>query len=328
MEALRAGIALGIIGGIGTALLLPPFIGLTRSRQYVREEALPGHRAKEGTPTMGGIVPLGLLLLLTLPGVALGVRLSREAFAVLLAAAGGGLVGLLDDLISQLRRRSLGLKVGQKLLLQLLASVPLWFLLGGDTSLSVPFSRLEIRLHPGAYFPLLSLAFMGTVNGMNLVDGLDGLAAGVCAVLLSTLCPLLSGHGDLLFLSLLGLGVTLGFLWRNTYPAEVFLGDVGAMGLGGLIFGLFAAGGEVLLLPLSGGLLVIESLSVIVQVGAFKLKGVRVFKMSPLHHHLEEGEVPWAHLIPSPNWPEPKVAVRLWLLSLLFSLLGLLAALP
>lgn len=130
---------------------------------------------------------------------------------------------------------------------------------------------------------------------------------------------------ELSTLALLGAGLFAGFLWWNAYPARVFMGDVGSMFLGGLVFGIFTAAGGLFLLPIFAGIFVMESLSVIVQVFSFKLTGIRVFKMSPLHHHLEEGKVNWRYRLNSPGWPEPAVVVRLWLLTLAFVALGVLA---
>ena len=175
---------------------------------------------------------------------------------------------------------------------------------------------------------LLVLGFLGTVNGTNLTDGLDGLAVGLFLLSLLGLSPLIAKIPRLGAVALIAGGAGLGFLWANAYPACVFLGNVGSMGLGALLFGLAWSSGGIFFLPIVGGVLVFEAVSDILQVGSYKLTGVRLFKMSPLHHHLEDVPVSWPYRLPSPNWPEPKVVVRLWILGGAFALLGILASLP
>lgn len=302
-----------------------------RAGQYIRPEGPQGHAAKAGTPTMAGLVPL--LALTVGVGIlwALGWPFGALAGFALAAAWLGGGIGLLDDLLSQRRRSSQGLSPAQKLLLGLGAAAILFLFLPALTGMEllVPFSRLRLplgALPPGAVFLLLLVSFWGTTNAVNLTDGLDGLASGAVLIVLLGLVPLLRGQGELAGLALVSAGAVAGFLWVNCYPAGAFLGDVGSMGLGGLLFGLSFSGGLVFLLPLLGGLFVLEALSVILQVLSYKLTGKRLFKMSPLHHHLEVGEVPWPHLLSGANWPEPKVVVRLWLVAAAFVAVGLLAA--
>jgi phospho-N-acetylmuramoyl-pentapeptide-transferase len=300
-----------------------------RAGQYIRPEGPKGHAAKAGTPTMAGLVPLLALTVGAGALWALGWPLGPRAGFALAAAWLGGGIGLLDDLLSQRRRSSLGLSPAQKLLLGLGAAAILFLFFPAlsGVGIQVPFSRLGLplgALPPWAVFLLLLLGFWGTTNAVNLTDGLDGLAPGAVIIVLLGLVPLLGG--ELAGLALVSAGAVAGFLWVNAYPAGAFLGDVGSMGLGGLVLGLSFAGGLIFLLPLLGGLFVLEALSVILQVLSYKLTGRRLFKMSPLHHHLEEEEVDWPYLLPSPGWPEPKVVVRLWLLSLAFVGLGLLAA--
>ena len=302
-----------------------------RAGQYIRPEGPQGHVAKAGTPTMVGIVPLLGLSAGALLWWALGGAFSaRGGFALASAWLAGG-IGLWDDLLSQRRRSSQGLSPGQKLFLGLGAAAVLFLFFPAlkGVELVVPFSQARLllgSLPPWAAFLLLLFGFWGTTNAVNLTDGLDGLAPGATGIVLLGLVPLLWGQGELFGLALVSAGAVAGFLWVNAYPAGAFLGDVGSLGLGGLLFGLAFSGGLVFLLPILGGLFVLEALSVIVQVLSFKLAGVRLLKMSPLHHHLEEGEVPWRHLLPGGDWPEPKVVVRLWLLSALFVALGILAA--
>ncbi len=330
MEGLRLGLILALVALPVVAWGSPRFARRIRAGQRIRPEGPAGHLGKEGTPTMGGAVPLVLILMGGLALWAPGVGRSAEEGFVLAATAAGGLVGVLDDLRSQRRSASRGLFPHQTLLVQLAlggvlcALVPL---LGG-LDFVVPFAspRIPLTALPvWAWIPLVVVGFVGTVNGVNLADGLDGLATGAWMVALGGFLPLTWGRPDLVALAILALGSGAGFLWANAHPARVFLGNVGSMGLGGFLFGLAFASGGVFLLPLTGGLFVLMALSVVLQVASYKLTGVRLFKMSPLHHHLEAGSVIWSHRIPSPHWPEPKVVVRLWVLAGACALLGVLA---
>ena len=306
------------------------FARRSRAGQYIRPEGPQAHAAKAGTPTMAGIVPLSLLTLGLLAAWLGGTPFSPRSGFALAAAWLAAAIGLLDDLLSQRRRASLGLTPAQKLLLGGVAAALLFALvpLMPPIEFRVPFSSLTIplaALPPWATFLLILLSFWGTTNAVNLTDGLDGLASGAVLISLLALVPLLWGKDDLVSFALISAGAVAGFLWINAYPAGAFLGDVGSMGLGGLIFGLSFAGGLIFVLPIFGGLFVIEALSVILQVLSYKLTGKRLLKMSPLHHHLEEGKVPWSHRLPGTSWPEPKVVVRLWLVSGWFALLGVAA---
>lgn len=306
----------------------PRFARLIQARQHIRPEGPSSHTRKAGTPTMGGVVVLLPIALGTLILWGLGQGFSIRTGFVLAATFLAGLVGLLDDLRSQRENRSLGFLPHQTLLLQGVCGLLLsLFLVVIRPALVLPFSGMRLEIPIWAAIPLLILAFMGTVNGMNLTDGLDGLATGAWVLSLLGLLPLLWAHSELLRLTILGLGAGLGFLWANAYPAQVFLGNVGSMGLGGLLFALAFAADGVLFLPLAAGLLVVEALSVILQVASFKLTGVRLLKMSPLHHHLEDAPVSWPHRLKSPNWPEPKVVARLLVVAGGFALLSVLAAL-
>jgi len=327
VEELTLGLVLALVALPLAAWASPRFARRIRAGQRIRPEGPATHGAKAGTPTMGGIVPL-LLIALGI-GVLLLAGLRGEGPFVLLAMAAGAAVGLLDDLRSQRGKRSLGFVPHQTLLLQLLlgaglavAALPLV-----DLRLAVPFSSLVLADVPlYALIPLVILAFMGTVNGVNLADGLDGLATGLWLLALVGLVPLFRDQPSLVAVSVVAFGAGLGFLWANAHPARVFLGNVGSMGLGGFLFGVAVAGGGILYLPLVGGVFVLEAVADILQVGSYKLTGVRLLKMAPLHHHLEDVPVTWPHRIRSPNWPEPKVVVRLWVLAAALALLGVLAA--
>jgi phospho-N-acetylmuramoyl-pentapeptide-transferase len=331
MEGLRLGASLLLLGAGGGILAVWIYLKGRLYGQYVRPEGPATHFAKAGTPTMGGL-PLLLLFLAAWAAFPLWpVAVSWRGLFVLLSAAGGGAIGLLDDLLSQRRRRSEGLPPLGKLALQLVVATGLFWMIereGADAVFLVPFSHIGIQVGmvpAPLLFLLVLLGFWGTANGANLTDGLDGLAAGCGIVILLGFLSLVSPFPELVAASFLGAGLFSGFLWWNVYPARTFMGDVGSMFLGGLVFGVATAAGGLLLLPIFAGIFVVESLSVIAQVLSFKLFGVRILKMSPLHHHLEEGDVPWSYLLPSPGWPEPKVVVRLWLLAGFFVALGILS---
>ncbi|MCX7844042.1 MAG: phospho-N-acetylmuramoyl-pentapeptide-transferase [Candidatus Bipolaricaulota bacterium] len=326
-QVLKLGLVLGLLFLPLSAWASPRLARRIRARQHIRPEGPATHGPKAGTPTMGGLVPLALILL----GAALvwawaGLE-GPSLFAV--AAMGlGALVGLLDDLRAQRRTRSTGFFPHQTLLSQLAAAALLLPLaLRSPPVLRLPFVDLVLVPPAWAWVPLLILGFLGTVNGANLADGLDGLATGLFLLAVLGLFPLLWAKPGLAALALVALGAGLGFLWANAHPARVFLGNVGAMGLGGLLFGLAWAAEGILFLPLVGGVFVLEALSDILQVGSYKLTGVRLFKMSPLHHHLEDAPVSWPHRLRSPHWPEPKVVTRLWVVGAACALLGALAGL-
>lgn len=328
VAVLRLSLVLALLFVPLSAWASPRLARWLRARQHIRPEGPSTHGKKAGTPTMGGLVPLFLILL------GIGIvwawhGLDRPSLFAVVSMVLGGAIGLADDLRSQRGRRSTGLFPHQTIIAQFLAALILVFLAFPiPQTIRLPFTEKNLVLPTWAWVPLLILGFLGTVNGVNLADGLDGLATGLFLLSLLGLLPLCLKIPDLGALGFLGLGAGLGFLWANTHPARVFLGNVGSMGLGGLLFGLAWSSGAILFLPLTGGVFVLEALSVILQVGSFKLTGVRLFKMSPLHHHLEDVPVSWPHRLPSPNWPEPKVVVRLWLLGAAFALLGILASLP
>ena len=327
----------GLIPGLVLALAVlplaawgsPRFARRIRAGQRIRPEGPADHHGKAGTPTMGGVVPLALIAGSTMVLWALGPGPSWTGGFVLLSTAAGTAVGLIDDLRSQRTGVSMGLSPRQTLLLQALGASILCLLLPmlGGLQITVPFSSARFALSAlplWAWIPIAVAGFVGTVNGVNLADGLDGLATG--SWLLAVLGFLFVGCGaELQGVALVALGAGGGFLWANTHPARVFLGNVGSMGLGGLLFGLAFASGGVFILPMIGGLFVLTNLSVILQVASYKLTGVRLFKMAPFHHHLEAGAVTWPHRIRSPGWPEPKVVVRLWVIGGACALLGVLA---
>ncbi len=321
-------LAVGLVPAVAVATAW--YARRVRAGQYVRPEGPKAHSRKAGTPTMAGLIPLGLWGAAVGLVAATGGLLTTRALFVVCACAGGATLGLADDMLSQLRRRSQGITAGRMLGLQLLVALALYGLSRTlpDLLYAVPFldrglQAADIPAWGGLL--LVGFGYPAALNAVNMTDGLDGLAVGCTALVLAGALPLVSAAPDVAALAILGVACCVGFLWVNSYPAGAFLGNVGSMGLGGLLFGIYYAGGAVLLLPLLGGLLAVEVLSVILQVGSYKLTGKRLLRMSPLHHHLERGPVDWPHWLPGVEWEEPKVVVRLWIVCALFVALGLVA---
>jgi phospho-N-acetylmuramoyl-pentapeptide-transferase len=294
--------------------------------QHIRDFGPEIHAKKEGTPTMGGIVILVTFALIALAAWLRLGQLSPRALLLLGATLGCGGIGLADDLIGLVRRRSLGLLIRWKLLLQLALGLALFLglrLAHVPGAVIVPFTDIRLELAPLPYALLVIFTLLGTVNAMNLTDGLDGLAVGVTLIMLLPFLWWLRGEPELLGIAIISIGILLGFLWFNFYPARVFLGDTGSMALGGFIAMLALLSGAALVLPLLGGVLVIEALSVILQVASFRWFGIRIFKVSPFHHHFERAEgVDYKFLLPNREWPEPGITVRFWIAAALFALLG------
>lgn len=311
----RAGIDVG--AGLLVALILGAVLlwALRRLqlRQHAYEDAPQTHQSKTGTPTMGGIV---FLCAAALMFVNWGDPLVT-AFGVLIF--GCGAIGFIDDLLSIVRGKNLGLRGRTKFLAT--ALVAIMFLRLADASY-VPYPR-DVLFHAGSFalsgphwlwLVLGVIAITGTIHAVNLTDGLDGLATGTILLPLSVLA-IIGFQTNVLSVAdplLLTIGACLGFLFYNRHPAKMFMGDTGSLTLGAILSGAAILTGEMLLLILIGGVFVAEALSVIVQVAYFKRTKKRIFRMSPLHHHFELG-----------GWPETKVTQRFWFASAVLSLLGL-----
>ena len=274
----------------------PAFIRWLRVNEFgqnIREEGPEGHKTKEGTPTMGGV----LIWLSVLIAVLVFGRLSIASLTVLVAAFGNALIGFADDWIKIVRKRSLGLSARYKLLLQLLLALFIGFValhfVGLDTRVDLPFSSVKLELGGLGFYALIFLTLAGFSNAVNLTDGLDGLAAGASAIVLVALAGIAfiigrntsdPGITDLMVVSGCVGGAALGFLWYNTFPADVFMGDTGSLGLGGAIAGMAVMTGTEFVLLIIGGLFVLEAASVAAQVISFKLFRRRVLLMA-LHWH-------------------------------------------
>jgi len=321
-------LAAGVIAMILSIVIGPKFIAFLRRNefgQHIREEGPEAHQLKQGTPTMGGLL---ILVVATVAFLAVS-KYKVPALTVLFVTLACGAIGFLDDFIKLRHRRSLGLQGRWKLLLLALITVGVGFAAQHQhlpTSVFIPVVHWDLQLSYGWYV-LLFLVIAGTVNGVNLTDGIDGMAAGTGIIALITFTAISvvtyirSGNPNHRFDSRLDLaivgaaliGAAIGFLWYNAFPAEVIMGDTGSMAFGGALAGLaiMTRRHTELLLLLIGGIFVIEALSVMIQVFSFKVFGRRVFLMAPIHHHFE-----------MKAWSETKITVRFWIIGGLLCAVG------
>lgn len=329
--------ALAIVTGLAIGLVLgPPMIRALRRLhigQAIREEGPSSHQAKAGTPTMGGVL---ILAAVVVPILLWGDLTEPWVWVITATTLAFGGIGFLDDYLKVRRGKNLGLRAREKMALQIVAALAAGTairLVAGNAphagSLAVPFFK-DISLDFGwAYVPFLALVLVASSNAVNLTDGLDGLAIGSMLIATATYSifaylaghsrlaqylqiPAVTGAGEVtVFLAALG-GAGLAFLWFNCHPAQVFMGDVGSLALGAAIGCAAAICKQELLLVVVGGLFVMEAGSVILQVASFKLRGKRIFRMAPLHHHFELA-----------GWAETQVVVRFWIIAAMFSLMGL-----
>ncbi len=324
-----------------TALLVafvlgPWLIGRLKSAQGsgqpIREDGPKGHLAKAGTPTMGGLL---ILIGVTVSVLLWGDLSNHYVWIVLLVTFGFGLVGFVDDYLKLTQRNPKGLNGRLKLVVEIVVAgaAAAWFVAVTDTpidtGLAVPFFK-DLLVALGLFFvPFAILVIVGASNAVNLTDGLDGLAIG--PVIIAALCfgfiSYLAGNaifadylqihhvpgaGELAVLCGALIGAGLGFLWFNAPPAMVFMGDTGSLAMGGSLGAIAVVTKHELVLAIIGGLFVLETVSVIVQVASFKLTGKRVFAMAPLHHHFEQK-----------GWAEPTIVIRFWIIAIVLALIGL-----
>ena len=316
--------------------------------QHIREDGPKSHFRKAGTPTMGGILIVVSIVFSTL----LWANLRNPyVWVALFALVSFGAIGFYDDYTKIKKMQNLGLTARQKFALQIAVALVIGFILLGlhargmySTAMNVPFVKsfrpdmlIDFWLHFPLTYPFafvffygfMSFVLVGSTNAVNLTDGLDGLAIGLMIIASGavTILSYVSGHarfaeyleiarlpgaGELTIYCASMVGASLGFLWYNAHPAEVFMGDVGSLALGGSLGTVAILIKQELLLPFIGGVYVIEALSVILQVGSFKLRGKRIFKMSPLHHHFE-----------AIGWAEAKIITRFWIAGLVMALFAL-----
>ncbi len=313
---------LGEIVMAGSASLLicmflgPRFIDYLRLKEFgqqIREEGPAGHHGKAGTPTMGG---LAIFLSILVPFLILS-DYRAASLAVLGTALAMAALGFADDIIKLRKRRSLGVSGRTKLLVQALTAIALWLVVTEYVGLNdtLRLRVIDASVELGYAYPLLIfLVLAGATNGVNLTDGLDGLAAGCCAIVFLTytvMTFITPGEHDLALLSASLGGACVGFLWFNSFPASVFMGDTGSLGLGGAIAALAVMTKTELLLILIGGIFVIEAVSVAIQVIAFQRFRRRVFRMAPIHHHFELA-----------GWSETKIILRFWIVAAICAAIG------
>ncbi|HEX3872774.1 MAG TPA: phospho-N-acetylmuramoyl-pentapeptide-transferase [Solirubrobacteraceae bacterium] len=302
-----------LIGGTSALLicifLSPKFIAFLRRRefgQHIREDGPQGHHQKSGTPTMGGII---MFTAIAAPFLILS-DYDPRSIGVFGAAVACALLGFADDYTKIVKRRSLGLRARTKLVVQVAISIGLWWVATRQAHLP-PTLRLrfvDYQVDLGWLYPvLIYLVVAGTTSGVNLTDGLDGLAAGCAAIVLLAFVGITFityGDSDLALLAACLVGACVGFLWFNAFPAAIFMGDTGSLGLGGAIAGLAVMTKTEVLLILLGGIFVVEALSVAIQVFSFQTFRKRVFLMAPIHHHFE-----------LKAWSETTIILRFWIVA-------------
>jgi len=299
-------------------------------QQVVREDVPSRHIEKNGTPTMGGSLILAAILIPTLLWSDLT---NRYTWLVLLTTLGFGGLGFLDDFRKVSDRKGIGIKARYKfpvqVLMALVISLVLFYIFDHDSRLTFPFFK-KVMPDLGAWYILFAmLVIVGTANAVNLTDGLDGLAIGPVLIASGTFMlfcylagnfrfagylqiPFVKGSGELTILCGAMVGSGLGFLWFNTYPAQVFMGDVGSLSLGAALGTIAVITKQEFLLVIVGGIFVIEALSVIIQVISYQLRKKRVFRMAPIHHHFE-----------LKGWAEPKIIVRFWIIGIILGLIAM-----
>jgi len=301
-----------------------------QARQVIRTDGPESHLQKQGTPTMGGVMILSAIIIPTL----LWADLSNQyVWMALFITIGYGIIGFVDDYKKVVEKNPKGLSPRQKMFWQVLlaGAVALFLFLkpGFSTELFFPFFK---RFHPDLWIwfvPFVTLVIVGASNAVNLTDGLDGLAIGPVAINAATYMlfayvaghatlsaylqiPRVVGAGELAVMCGAMVGAGLGFLWFNSYPAEVFMGDVGSLSLGGTLGTIAVLTKQEILLVIVGGVFVVEALSVIFQVGSYKYRGKRIFRMAPIHHHFELKGV-----------AEPKIIVRFWIITIILALVSI-----
>jgi phospho-N-acetylmuramoyl-pentapeptide-transferase len=297
-------------------ILMPPYVRLLRHfgfAKQIREEGPQSHMVKWGTPTMGGLLIITVVLAVF---VVLRWPVQGGVIAPLVTLAAVGLLGAVDDYLNA--RTGEGIRARQKLLWQVVVAIAAAWQIQSTyqlTGIRVPFIG-DVAIEPYVYVPFAAFAIVAASNGVNLTDGLDGLAGGTLAFAFVSfmIIALLNDpqQPNIALLCTLIIGALLGFLWFNVHPAQVFMGDSGSLSLGATLAVIALITGQILVLPLIGLIFVVETTSDIIQIGYFKLSGgKRIFRMAPLHHHFELG-----------GWDEEKITLRFWIVGILAGLLG------
>jgi len=301
-----------------------------QARQVIRTDGPESHLQKEGTPTMGGVMILAAVVIPTLLWADLT---NHYVWVVMFITIGYGLIGFVDDYKKVVEKSPKGLSARQKMFWQVMLAAAVGVFLfikpGFSEQLFFPFFK---RFHPDLwiwFIPFVTLVIVGASNAVNLTDGLDGLAIGPVTINAATYMlfayvaghatlsaylqiPRVVGAGELAIVCGAMVGAGLGFLWFNSYPAEVFMGDVGSLSLGGTLGTIAVLTKQEILLVIVGGVFVVEALSVIFQVGSYKFRGKRIFRMAPIHHHFELKGV-----------AEPKIIVRFWIITIILALVAI-----
>jgi len=300
-------------------------------KQYIREEGPDTHYKKAGTPTMGGVL---ILLSITIATLLWADLANSYIWIILISVIGCGMIGFTDDYLMQVKQQNMGLSAKTKIILQIFVAVLTGFLVywrpDFSTCITIPFFKHVSPDLGWGYIFFAALVIVAASNAVNLTDGLDGLATGSVVIAAATymIFAYVTGHvkianylqlnyvagsGEIAVFCGAVAGAGLGFLWFNTYPARIFMGDTGSLALGAAIGTAAVITKQEILLIIVGGLFVIEALSVIFQVGFFKISnGKRIFRMAPLHHHFE-----------LKGWPEPKIIVRFWIIAILLALVSM-----
>ena len=316
-NALVLGFVVSLVVGLALGPLVIKKLKEFHARQEEREEGPESHKYKAGTPTMGGIL---ILFALTV-SVFLFNGAEPSKLMALFLTLGNGLIGFADDSIKAVKKRNLGLTAKQKLAGQAVISVIFCIALkvfaDMPTTVWIPFTDITVDLGI-AYYLFVFLIIVGATNAVNLTDGLDGLAAGSSAItaVAYVVISVALGYGGIAIFGAALAGACLGFLFYNQHPAKMFMGDTGSLALGGGMAAMAILTKTELLLVIAGGLYVLEALSVILQVISFKTRGVRIFKMSPVHHHFEFS-----------GWSEVKVVTVFWLFSALVAIIAIVTVL-
>ena len=316
-NALILGFVVSLVVGLALGPLVIKKLKEFHARQEEREEGPESHKYKAGTPTMGGIL---ILFALTV-SVLLFNGAEPSKLMALFLTLGNGLIGFADDSIKAVKKRNLGLTAKQKLAGQAVISVifciALKVFVDMPTTVWIPFTDITVDLGM-AYYIFVFLIIVGATNAVNLTDGLDGLAAGSSAItaVAYVVISVALGYGGIAIFGAALAGACLGFLFYNQHPAKMFMGDTGSLALGGAMAAMAILTKTELLLVIAGGLYVLEALSVILQVISFKTRGVRIFKMSPIHHHFELS-----------GWSEVKVVTVFWFFSAFVAIIAIVTVL-
>lgn len=302
-----------VVAALGPIMI--PILRKFKFGQTVREEGPQSHMAKNGTPTMGGI----LIILGIIVAMLFRSKINSQVLVALLSVVGFGMVGFIDDFIIIKKKRNLGLTPKQKIIMQVVLSFIIatyqYNMSPLASNLVIPFTSISIDVGI-FYIPLMMFVIIGIVNAVNLTDGLDGLASGVTVVVATFFMVLASqlGNTEIATLASATIGACVGFLIFNSHPAQIFMGDTGSMALGGAVAAFAVLTNNILIVPIVGGIYFAEALSVILQVVVFKKTGKRIFKMAPLHHHYEQC-----------GWAETKVVFVFWIVSMVLAWVSVMA---